>query len=86
MRPQAALALLSMRRRLSWRGAGWTFLKTDVLDTTVEYHDEVLLETGTLVDYAASFSRVIRVTFVGPQGAQFPVEFRTRLEQTSTFP
>jgi hypothetical protein len=57
-----------------------------LLDATVEYHDEVLLETGTLVDHAASFSRIVRVSFVGPRGVQFPVEFRTSLEQTSTFP
>ena len=83
--PQAALPALDAATAFLER-SGVDPSKTDVLDTTVEYHDEVLLETGTLVDHAASFSRVIRVTFAGPRGAQVPVEFRTRLEQSSTFP
>jgi hypothetical protein len=57
-----------------------------VLDAALEYHEEILLEPGTLVDHSASFSRIARVIFVLPQGMQVPVEFRTTLEQTSTFP
>jgi hypothetical protein len=57
-----------------------------VLDAALEYHYEILLEPGTLVDHSASFSRIARVIFVLPQGTQVPVEFRTTLEQTSTFP
>lgn len=83
--PQAALRALDVARDFLAR-SGVDPSQADVLDTSVEYHDEVLLETGTLVDHAASFSRIIRVTFAGPQGAQIPVEFRTRLEQSSTFP
>jgi hypothetical protein len=83
--PQAALSALDAATAVLAR-SGVDPLQGDMLDTTVEYHDEVLLETGTLVDHAASFSRVIRVTFAGAQGAQVPVEFRTRLEQSSTFP
>jgi hypothetical protein len=83
--PQAALSALDVAREFLTR-SGVDPSQADVLDTTVDYHDEVLVETGTLVDHAASFSRIIRVTFAGPQGAQLPVEFRTRLEQSSTFP
>jgi hypothetical protein len=83
--PQAALPALDAATAVL-AGSGVNTSQVDVLDTTVEYHDEVLLEPETLVDHAASFSRVIRVTFGGPQGAQVPVEFRTRLEQISTFP
>ena len=83
--PQAALPALDAATAVLAR-SGMDPAQADVLDTTVDYHDEVLLEPGTLVDHAASFSRIIRVTFAGPQGAQVPVEFRTRLEQTSTFP
>jgi hypothetical protein len=85
VRPQAALPALDAATAFL-AGSGMDPSQTDVLDTAVEYHDEVLLETGTLVDHAATFSRIIRVTFVGPGGAQVPVEFRTRLEQSSTFP
>jgi len=83
--PQAALSALEVAREFLAR-SGVDPSQTDVIDTSVEYHDEVLVETGTLVDHAASFSRIIRVTFSGPQGAQIPVEFRTRVEQSSTFP
>jgi hypothetical protein len=83
--PQAELPALDAATAFLAR-SGVDPSQADVLDTTVEYHDEVLLETGTLVDHAASFSRIIRVTLAGPQGAQVPVEFRTRLEQISTFP
>jgi hypothetical protein len=57
-----------------------------VVDAALEYHEEILLEPSTLVDHSASFSRIARVIFVLPQGAQVPVEFRTTLEQSSTFP
>jgi hypothetical protein len=57
-----------------------------VADASLEYHEEILLEPGTLVDHSASFSRISRVIFALPQGAQVPVEFRTMLEQSSTFP
>ena len=57
----------------------------EVVDATLEYHEEILLEPATLVDHSASFSRVSRVIFAMPQG-QVPVEFRTTLEQSSTFP
>ncbi|HET9156388.1 MAG TPA: hypothetical protein VFN91_06950 [Myxococcaceae bacterium] len=83
--PQAALPALDAATTVL-AGSGMNPSQADLLDTTVDYHDEVLLEPGTLVDHAASFSRTIRVTFVGPQGAQVPVEFRTRLEQSSAFP
>ena len=83
--PQAALGALDAATAVLAR-SGVDPSQADLLDTTVDYHDEVLLEPGTLVDHAASFSRIIRVTFGGPQGAQVPVEFRTRLEQISTFP
>ena len=83
--PQAALRALDVARDFL-AASGVDPSQADLLDTTVDYHDEVLLEPGTLVDHAASFSRTIRVTFAGPQGAQIPVEFRTRLEQSSTFP
>jgi hypothetical protein len=83
--PQVALSALDVAREFLTR-SGVDPSQVEVLDTSVDYHDEVLVETGTLVDHAASFSRIIRVTFAGPQGTQVPVEFRTRLEQSSVFP
>ena len=59
---------------------------TQVADAALEFHEEMLLEPGTLVDHSASFSRIARVIFVLPHGAQVPVEFRTTLEQSSSFP
>jgi hypothetical protein len=60
--------------------------KAEVLDASLEYHDELVVEPGTLVDHAASFSEIARVTFAGPRGDPIPVEFRSRLEQSSAFP
>ena len=60
--------------------------QAEVVDANLEYRDELLLEPGTLVDHAASFSQIARVTFAGAQGKQIPVELRTSLEQSSTFP
>ena len=60
--------------------------RAEVLDASMEYRDQLLLEPGTLVDHAASFSETARVTFAGPQGESIPVEFRSTLEQSSTFP
>jgi len=60
--------------------------QAEVLDASLDYRDELLLEPSTLVDHAATFSQVARVTFAGPQGNQLPVELRTSLEQSSTFP
>jgi hypothetical protein len=60
--------------------------EAEVVDASMEYRDELLLEPGTLVDHAATFSQTARVTFAGPQGTALPVEIRTSLEQSSTFP
>ena len=60
--------------------------QTEVLDASLDYRDELLLEPGTLVDHAATFSQVARVTFASPQGKEIPVELRISLEQSSTFP
>ena len=60
--------------------------QAEVLDANLDYRDELLLEPATLVDHAATFSQIARVTFAGPQGNQIPVELRTSLEQSSTFP
>jgi hypothetical protein len=38
------------------------------------------------VDHGASFSQTAHVTFAGAQGKEIPVELRTTLEQSSTFP
>jgi uncharacterized protein (AIM24 family) len=57
-----------------------------VVDAELEYHEEILLEPGTLVDHSATFSRISRVIFVRPDGTLVPVEFRTTLDQSSTFP
>ena len=59
--------------------------QAEVLDANLDYRDELLLEPATLVDHAATFSQIARVTFAGPQGNQIPVELRTSLEQSSTF-
>ncbi len=60
--------------------------QAEVLDASLEYRDELVVEAGTLVDHAASFSEIARVTFAGPRGDPIPVEFRSRLEQSSVFP
>lgn len=60
--------------------------QAEVVDANLEYRDELLLEPSTLVDHAATFSQIARVTFAGPQGKDIPVELRTSLEQSSTFP
>jgi len=60
--------------------------QAEVLDANLDYRDELLLEPATLIDHAATFSQIARVTFAGPQGNQIPVELRTSLEQSSTFP
>jgi hypothetical protein len=60
--------------------------EAEVLDATMDYRDELLLEPGTLVDHGATFSQIARVTFAGPRGERIPVEFRTTLEQSSAFP
>jgi len=60
--------------------------QAEVVDANLDYRDELLLEPGTLVDHAATFSQIARVTFAGAQGKQIPVELRTSLEQHSTFP
>ena len=59
---------------------------TRIADAELEFHEEILLEPGTLVDHSASFSRVSRVIFIQPDGSLVPVEFRTSLQQSSTFP
>jgi hypothetical protein len=66
--------------------SGVALADAQVLDATLEFHEDILLEPGTLVDHWASFSRISRVVFVSSQGVQVPVEFRTTLEQSSTFP
>jgi hypothetical protein len=60
--------------------------QAEVVDASLDYRDELLLEPGTLVDHAATFSQIARVTFAGAQGKQIPVELRTSLEQQSSFP
>jgi hypothetical protein len=60
--------------------------QAEVLDATLDYRDELLIEPGTLVDHSASFSETARVTFAGSQGNPIPVEFRSTLEQSSAFP
>jgi hypothetical protein len=58
----------------------------EVLEASLDYRDELLLEPNTLVDHGATFSQIARVTFSGPRGQPIPVEFRTLLEQSSMFP
>lgn len=60
--------------------------EAEVLDASLEDRDELLLEPGTLIDHAASFSETARVTFASPRGEPIPVEFRSTLEQVSAFP
>jgi len=60
--------------------------QAEVVDASLDYRDELLLEPGTLVDHAATFSQIARVTFAGAQGKEIPVELRTSLEQQSSFP
>jgi hypothetical protein len=74
---QSATAFLSQ--------TGMNPAEAEVIDASLEYHEEILLEPGTLVDHSATFSRVSRVMFLS-RGMQIPVEFRTTLEQSSSFP
>ncbi|HZW87526.1 MAG TPA: hypothetical protein VFF12_00480 [Myxococcaceae bacterium] len=60
--------------------------QAEVVDASLEYRDELLVEPGTLVDHGATFSQIARVSFAGPQVKEIPVEIRTSLEQSSTFP
>jgi len=60
--------------------------EAEVVDATMQYQDELVLEPGTLVDHAANFSQKARVTFAGARGAQIPVEFRSTLVTSSEFP
>ncbi len=60
--------------------------EAEVIDASMDYRDELLVEPGTLVDHAASFSQTAKVTFAGARGDPIPVEFQSTLEQSSTFP
>ena len=84
--PQAAArrALRSAAAFLARNGVNPA--EAEVLDANLDYRDELLLEPSTLVDHSATFSQVARVTFAGPQGNPILVEFKTSLEQSSTFP
>jgi len=57
-----------------------------VVEASVDFSDSLLLEPGTLVDHAASFSRIARVTLARPSGERLWLEFRSSVEQTSAFP
>jgi len=57
-----------------------------VVDAELEYQEEIIVEPETLVDHSASFARISRVIFARPDGTLVPVEFRTTLDQSSTFP
>jgi hypothetical protein len=59
---------------------------TEVADATLQYRDELLLETATMVDHGATFSETARVVFAGQGGQPIPVEFKAKLEQSSEFP
>ncbi|HZJ55050.1 MAG TPA: hypothetical protein VFD38_12990 [Myxococcaceae bacterium] len=84
--PQAA-ARQALRSAAAFLAAnGVNPAEAEVLDATLDYRDELLLEPGTLVDHGATFSQTARVTFAGPRGERVPVEFRTTLEQSSAFP
>jgi hypothetical protein len=60
--------------------------EAQVVDATLDFDDQLLLEPGTLVDHAATFSRIARVTVAKPGGERVRLEFRSTLEQTSAFP
>lgn len=60
--------------------------KAEVMDATMDYRDELVLEPDTLVDHEASFAETARVTFAGPGGQPVLVEFKSSLEQRSAFP
>lgn len=60
--------------------------EAELVDATLVFTDDLLLEPGTLVDHTASFSRTARVTLARPGGGRVRLEFRTTLEQSSAFP
>jgi hypothetical protein len=84
--PQAA-ARRAMRSAAAFLARnGVNPAQAEVVDANMDYRDELVLEPSTLVDHSATFTQVARVTFAGSNGNPIPVEFRTALEQTSSFP
>jgi hypothetical protein len=84
--PQAA-ARRAMRSAAAFLARnGVNPAQAEVLDATMDYRDELLLEPSTLVDHSATFTQISRVTFAGSNGKPIPVEFRAALEQSSSFP
>jgi hypothetical protein len=84
--PQAA-ARRAMRSAAAFLARnGVNPAEAEVIDASLDYRDELLLEPNTLVDHGATFSKISRVTFAGPKGTPIPVEFRASIEQSSTFP
>ncbi|HZX42222.1 MAG TPA: hypothetical protein VFE93_10320 [Myxococcaceae bacterium] len=80
-------ARLALRRAAAFLAqSGVNPAEAEVLDASMSFRDELLVEPGTLVDHAATFSQTARVTFAGAQGNPIPVEFQSTLEQSSTFP
>jgi hypothetical protein len=84
--PQAAArrALRSAAAFLARNGVNPA--EAEVVDASLDYRDELLVEPATLVDHGATFTKTARVTFAGARGEPIPVEFRSVLEQSSTFP
>ena len=84
--PQAAArrALRSAAAFLARNGVNPA--EAEVLDASLDYRDELLVEPATLVDHGATFTKTARVTFAGARGEPSPVEFRSVLESSSTFP
>lgn len=84
--PQAA-ARRAMRSAAAFLARnGVNPAQAEVVDATMDYRDELLLEPSTLVDHSATFTQISRVTFAGADGKPIPVEFRAALEQSSSFP
>ncbi len=84
--PRAAARRAMLRAAAFLTRNGVDPAQAEVIDASMEYHDDLLVEPGTLVDHAATFSETARVTFAGAQGTPIPVEFQSTLEQSSTFP
>lgn len=84
--PQAA-ARRAMRSAAAFLARnGVNPAEAEVLDASLDYRDERLVEPATLIDHGATFSQTARVTFAGARGQPIPVEFRSSLEQSSEFP
>jgi hypothetical protein len=84
--PQAASRRAMRSGAAFLRQNGVNPATTEVLDTSFDARDELLVEPSTMIDHSATFSQTARVIFAGAKGQPIAVEFRASLEQSAVFP